>query len=242
MDGVAVSFSGGVDSTVLLSAVTETLPDDHVAVFVDVPMLSERQRDIAVKVAKELNASMVTVKLGHDDMPHVKENTAERCYHCKRSIYSVVSRIASERGYKICVDGENFSDRDGERPGRKAAAEFNIVSPLKELKLEREDVERMFLSLRIRTDVQKETCLATRIPAGVPFDDIDLRHIEECENAIRNISGVRQIRMRLRDGHAELFTSPGTIRLLFENEKELSCALKEKGIRSVTINTEGYNG
>jgi uncharacterized protein len=240
MGRVVVSFSGGVDSTVLLAAAANALPDDHIAVFADIPMLSERQRIIAMNVAEELGIDTVTVKLGWDDMPGVRENTSERCYHCKRAIYSVVRRIASENGYDICVDGENSSDKSDERPGRRAASEFSIMSPLRDLGIERDSVREMFTELGLRTDVQKETCMATRISTDTPFDDSDMRLIEECEDIIRKISGVRQIRMRMYDGSAHLFTSPECIGMLLRNKNVLEKELVRNGISAVNIDLDGY--
>jgi len=239
MDGIAVSFSGGVDSTVVLAAAMRALPDDHVAVFADVPMLSERQRRITMNVANELGANAVSVKLEWDDLPGIRDNTEERCYICKRGIYSAVRRIADDNGY-VCVDGENSSDRSEDRPGRRAAGEFGIISPLKELGFSRDAVRRMFSELRLTTDVQKETCMATRIPFGVPFGDADIRFIGECEELIREIAGVRQIRMRLRDGRAHLLTSPDSVRSLMEKEEELSSMLLKRGITAVVIDADGY--
>ena len=238
--GAAVSFSGGVDSTVVLAAAVAALPESHIAVFADIPMISERQRRIARNVAEELGARFVSVKISWDDMPGIRSNGNDRCYICKKAIYSAVKRIASDNSFKICVDGENSSDRDDERPGRKAAAELGIVSPLKELGIGRSSVRRMFEDLRIRTDVQKETCMATRLPQGSPFGENDIRHVEECEDIIRSISGVRQIRMRLRNGDAELLTSPGETFKLIRNEKKLSSALSQKGISSIYVNEKGY--
>jgi uncharacterized protein len=240
MKKVAVSFSGGIDSTVLLAAAAEALPDSHIAVFVDVPMLSERQRIIAKSITEELGVDTVTVKLEWGDMPGVRENTPERCYFCKRAIYSAVRRIASENCYDVCVDGENSSDNSNERPGRKAAAEFGIRSPLKELNIRRDTVREMFRELHLGTDVQKETCMATRIPSGTPFNESDMKLIEECEDIIRTVSGVRQIRMRMRDGCAYLLTYPDSIDMLLREEKELSRLLMKKGIPDMKIDMHGY--
>jgi len=242
MKKIAVSYSGGFDSTVLLAATVKMLPKDHVAVLADVPMLSQRQRRNALAVARELGADIVIADLCWDCMPGVNDNTKERCYLCKKAIYSAVRSIANDRGYTVCADGENSSDRADERPGRRAAAELGIVSPLRELGLTKDVVRRMFAGLRLKTDVQKETCMATRFPEGRPFSDEDLRRAEECEEIIRNISGVRQIRMRLRDGHAELVTSSSEIDLLLLREHELSSALYEKGVPNIKISRKGYEG
>ncbi|MCL2608115.1 MAG: hypothetical protein FWD92_06155 [Methanomassiliicoccaceae archaeon] len=241
MKKAVVSFSGGIDSTVVLAAAVETLPD-HIAVFADIPMLSKRQRAITNNVAKRLGADMVTVKLEWDDMEGVRDNTPEKCYFCKRAIYSEVKRIASENGYVHCLDGENISDKSEDRPGRKAASEFGIISPLMTLGFERDAVRKMFDHLQLNIDVQKETCMATRIPEGVPFNDADILMIDECEEIIRNISHVKQIRMRLRDNCANLLTSPDSIHKLIAKENELSSALSVKGIHRITIDEKGYEG
>ena len=240
MKRVAVSFSGGIDSTVVLAAAVKVFPNDHVAVFADVPMLSERQRSAAESVAEELGARLVSVKLGWDDLPDIRRNSGDRCYICKRGICSALSRAANGYGCSVCVDGENASDRSDDRPGRKAAEEFGIVSPLKELGMTKDAVKEMFLGLRLRTDIQKDTCMATRIPSGVPFSECDVRFVEECEDIIRKVSGVRQIRMRLRDGNAYLLTSPDSVGLLLSNEKELSEMLLGKGIKNVSVDPAGY--
>jgi len=100
----------------------------------------------------------------------------------------------------------------------------------------------MFSDLNLNVNVQKETCMATRFPAGTRFNDADLRMIEECEDVIRNISGVRQIRMRMSNGTANLLTSPDAIHLLIGNEDELRSMLSEKGISDMNIDRKGYEG
>jgi len=242
MKRVVISFSGGFDSTVLLAAAVKMLPDDHIAAFADVPMLSERQRRIAADVAKELEANIVTVQLGWNDMPGVRDNSGERCYLCKKAIYSIVRKIASDNGYDVCLDGENASDISDERPGRKAASEFDISSPMKDLGIGRETSRSMFRDLDLNVDVQKETCMATRFPVGTPFTGADLRLIEECEDLIRNISGVRQIRMRMNNGTANLLTSPDATYLLIRKEDELRSKLSKMGITTMHIDQNGYEG
>ena len=237
---IAVSFSGGIDSTVLLAAAVRALPDRHIAVFADLPMLSGRQRATALNVAGELGADTVTIKLAWDDLPGIFENDRKRCYICKSAIYSAVRRTADEHGCDVCADGENSSDISDDRPGRKAAAEMNIVSPLKELGFSRSVIKKMFADLGLRAAVLKETCMLTRLPPDVHFSGDDVALVEECEEIIRNISGVKQIRMRIRDGYTELVTAPDETDMLFRSEDELSQRLAAKGISPVRINGEGY--
>lgn len=240
MKSVAVSFSGGVDSTVVLAAAAEALPCHHIAVFADVPMLSERQRRIAHEILDSLGTDSVTVKLGWDDMPGVRDNNADRCYRCKKAIYSAVRNVAGENGYRVCADGENFSDRTEDRPGRRAAAEYEIVSPLRDLGIRRDAVRKMCDALPLNVRIVKETCMATRLPLGTPFGNSEIHMIEECEDLIRSVSGVRQIRMRVRDGSAALLASPSETELLIRKEKELASLLAEKGIGNIAIDPDGY--
>ncbi|MCL1905173.1 MAG: hypothetical protein FWG19_03525 [Methanomassiliicoccaceae archaeon] len=240
MKRVAVSFSGGADSTVLLAAAVGTLPDDHIAVFADVPMLSEGQRTLVRKITERLSADLVTVRLEWGDLPEVRENTEGRCYFCKRAMYNAIRNVASDNGFDICADGENSSDNYAERPGRRAAEEFGIVSPFKELGIGRDAVKRMLSDLRLDLDIVKETCSATRFPTGRAFTEDDVRHVEECEDLIRNVSGVKQIRMRISHDGVRLFTSPGEMGLLVRSEKELRSALSQKGVKNVLIDDIGY--
>jgi uncharacterized protein len=216
------------------------LPNDHIAIFADIPLLSERQRTTALNVAKELNAKYVVAELCWDRLPGVRENTEERCYHCKRAIYHAVTRIGYDSCFTIFADGENASDDPNERPGRKAAKEFKIVSPLKDLGFSRDIVKKMFSDLHLRTDVQKETCLATRFPYNVTLNDAELRIAEECEELIREISGVKLIRMRVNGKNAKLLALPSEIALLIAEEEKLRSALRSKGLLDVTIDKIGY--
>ena len=238
-DGVAVAYSGGVDSTVLLNIVSKRFPNKHVGVFVDSPLLSRRQRDSALRTASLIGAKTVIVKLDWNDLENIMKNGRERCYHCKRAIYSVVREIADDLHISVCVDGENSDDKPDERPGRRAAIEFSMKSPFCDLKIQRKDIVSYLNGMKLPDVVVKDTCMATRIPVGTPFSYEDLRNVEKYESVVRDVSGVNQIRVRLSGRDAVLYTSPSEICLLRERENELKREFSSFGL-SLKIDFEGY--
>lgn len=238
---VAVAYSGGFDSTLLLSIAAEALPDGHLGVFVDSPLISQRQRDSAFRIADSLGLRIAVVRLEWEDMPGVEENGPERCYHCKRAIYRAVRKAASDNGIDVCIDGENADDLYADRPGRKAAKESGMISLLSDLGIGRVDVERMVRSMDIPETIVKDTCMATRIMVGIPLSEEGMRFVEDCESFVRNVTGVKQLRMRLSGKDATLLTSPEEIPLLVSKEAVLAEEFGKKGL-NIVIDEIGYTG
>ena len=239
-DGAAVAYSGGVDSTVLLKIVSRTFSDKHVGVFVDSPLMSQRLRDSAIRTAESMNAKIVVAELDWDDLEAVARNDAERCYHCKRAIYSAVNDVADDLNIDVCLDGENASDDHDGRPGRRAASEFSMRSPFCDLGIRRDDVVSYLTGLRLPETIVKDTCMATRIPMGTSFSNDDLRSVERCESFVRNIAGVKQLRVRLGGGHAVVLTSPDEIFLLRNAERKLRSEFLREGLE-FEIDENGYH-
>jgi len=238
---VAIAFSGGFDSTFLLAAAAEFIPGNYVGVFVDTPMISERQRRNAQTVAASLNAPLVIMCLGWADMPGVACNDCRRCYHCKRAIYETVRVVAADRCCDLCVCGDNLDDLRVDRPGRKAVSELGIAKPLEELGIGRAEVEKKVKALALGCVMIKDTCLSTRIPFGTPIGEKSMRAIESYEQAVRCICGVQQVRFRLADDRARIQTAPAEIPRLVAHESELVAYFGAKGI-AVVLDRNGYRG
>jgi pyridinium-3,5-biscarboxylic acid mononucleotide sulfurtransferase len=238
---VAIAYSGGFDSTFMLAAASEYIPRSHIAVFVDMPMLSERQRGSARRIAERLGSPLVIVGLDWDDMPGVKCNNPERCYFCKSSIYSNVRSVASEMGCDACICGDNYDDLRSVRPGRRAAEEMGISKPLEDLGITRADIVDKVLSMDLGCDIIKDTCLSTRIPFGIPIDEAKMRAIESYEQAVRRMCGVKQLRFRLSGDSANIQTAPSEIYKLRMSEEALRSYFLERGI-TIRIDPDGYGG
>lgn len=238
---VAIAYSGGFDSTFMLAAASEYIPGSHLAVFVDTPMISNRQRKNARTIAEKLSSPLIIVKLDWEDMPGVMNNDGKRCYYCKSAIYRVVRSVASDMDCDVCICGDNLDDLSSDRPGRRAMEEFGISKPLEDLGISRKEIIDKVNSMDLGCNIIKDTCLSTRIPFGTPIDEDSMRSIESYEQAVRDICEVQQVRFRYSNNHARIQTSPDEIWRLVENEIELIEYFQNKGIK-VDIDPDGYKG
>src|SRR5882672_1953872 len=131
LDSVIVAYSGGVDSAYLAYVAARTLGDRAVAVTADSPSYPERHRRFAMQIARDFGLRHEIIQTHELDVPEYRANPSNRCYYCKRELYTHLSRIAAERD-AVVVDGNNADDRGDYRPGRQAAREFGVRSPLDE--------------------------------------------------------------------------------------------------------------
>lgn len=237
LDRAVVAYSGGADSTVLLHVVSKLMPDRYEGVFVDSPLMSMRQREIALRNAYTLGLNVTVRRIGWRDMPDVLENDGRRCYHCKAAMFRT---IATDDEKTICMDGENADDLSEDRPGRTAALEFGIRSPLAELGIGREEVIRTFSTLGLPAAI-KDTCMATRIASGIPLTDALLRNVESYESMVRRIARVEQLRVRVYDGGVKVQTAPHEIPRLKEKWDAVRKEFLQKGLEA-TLDEDGYKG
>ena len=238
---VAIAYSGGFDSTFMLAAASEYIPNNHIAIFVDTPMISERQKRNAIHISERLNSVLVIVELDWKDMPGIQDNNMERCYFCKSAIYSNVKSVASDMGCDICICGDNFDDLKSDRPGRRATEELDIIRPLEDFMITRGDIVNKVRSMDLGCVIVKDTCLSTRIPSGIPIGEESMRLIEHYESVIRDMCGVEQLRFRYFGDHAKIQTSPPEICKLMAHEAELEKYFQSKKI-IVDIDPNGYSG
>lgn len=233
MGSVAVCFSGGYDSTALLSLATRKLPDSHVAVFVDMPMLPREQVENAERIAESLNARLVKVKLEWEDLPDVYTNSSNRCYCCKHAVYSAVMDFANDLGIKHVIAGENVDDLDSNRPGRTAGTELGVQYPMLEFDIGRKDVEEYVGTLGLDF-VFENTCLATRFPTYTELDDDLLRLAELCEKDLLEVTRVKSLRLRMH-GNGVVLEAYGEEMHLFDACRDnILPVLGKYGIKSVS--------
>jgi uncharacterized protein len=241
LGSVLVAYSGGVDSAYLAYIAARTLGDRAVAVTADSPSYPERHRQLAVRIAREFGLRHEIIQTHELDVPDYRANPANRCYFCKRELYTHLSRIAAERDATV-VDGNNADDRGDYRPGRQAAREFGVRSPLDEVDLTKAEIRELSRRAGLPTwDEPASACLSSRIPYHHDVTDEKLRTIERAEDTLRGL-GFRVFRVRHHDEVARLEIAREEMARALEPEmaEAIVRALKAVGYRYVSLDLQGY--
>jgi pyridinium-3,5-biscarboxylic acid mononucleotide sulfurtransferase len=211
-DSAIVAFSGGVDSAYLAWAATQVLGPAALCVTADSPSYPDHHRQLALRIAREFGLHHEFVRTAEMERAEYRANPVDRCYHCKHELYGVLSSLAAARGTAAIVDGSNADDRSDYRPGRKAAREFGVRSPLDEADLTKADIRELSRLAGLPTwDEPASACLSSRIPYHSEVTDEKLRMIERAETVLRDL-GFRVCRVRHHDTPFDPSTSSGSSR------------------------------
>ena len=204
MGGVVVGYSGGVDSTFLARAATDTLGEKAICVLIESCLVPESEIDDAVAIAADLGLNLIRLKVDALSIENVPDNNPDRCYHCKKSLFSNIVTIAKDHGLSYVLDGANASDESDYRPGTQATSELGVRSPLKELDITKEQVRAMARDLGLSIwNKPSYACLASRVPYGTRLTVDILKRIEKAEIFLQN-QGFRQFRVRHHDNVARI--------------------------------------
>jgi len=252
-DSLIVAFSGGADSAYLAWAATDVLGESALCITADSPSYSDRHRQLALTVAREVGLRHEIIHTSELDRAEYRANPTNRCYYCKHELYTALTGIASNRGVAAVADGSNADDRGDYRPGRQAAREFGVRSPLDEAGLTKAEIRELSRRAGLRTwDEPASACLSSRIPYHSEVTREKLRAIERAEDVLRSL-GFRVCRVRHHELRSEDASgTPATLARLELAGEELPRALEPElrarivreiravGYQHVTIDLQGY--
>jgi len=249
LPSLIVAYSGGVDSAYLALVATEVLGDRSFCITADSPSYPERHRAMARQIAADFGLHHEFIRTGEMERPEYRANPANRCYFCKHELYTHLSRIAAARGIAAIADGSNADDRGDYRPGRQAAREFGVVSPLDAVGLSKAEIRELSRRAGLPTwDEPASACLSSRIPYFSEVTAEKLRMIEQAEAVLRDL-GFRVCRVRHHDGAGDDAAAIARIEigrdempraLDPEVSDTIDRALRAIGYRHVTLDLRGY--
>lgn len=243
LPGVAVAFSGGIDSTVVAKGAFLALGARAVAVTADSPSVARREIADACELAKLIGIRHVVVPTQEFANPAYRANDGTRCYHCKTELYTTVERLLPELGVPVVVSGANLDDRGDYRPGLLAAAEHSVRHPLQEAGFTKADVRALAQVWELPTwDKPASPCLSSRMAPGVAVTPERTRRVEDAESHLRAL-GLRDCRVRYHDGDLARIEVPVTeiAKLAADAVRaDLSRVLRELGFKFVTLDLDGF--
>ena len=237
-----VAFSGGVDSALVLHVATQELGERAVGITARSESLAAAEYDGAIAFAAGVDAHHEVIETRELDDPNYAANPVDRCYFCKRELYAKLAEVARERGFAAIVDGYNRDDEGDYRPGRRAAREFDVRSPLYEAGLRKADVRELAHRLGLAVwDKPALACLSSRFPYGTPITLELLRQVDRAEQAVHD-AGFRACRVR-HHGEIARIEVPAADLAAFGDparRQAVVAGVRAAGYRFVTLDLGGY--
>src|SRR5690348_11509762 len=199
LGSVLIAYSGGIDSAFLAVAATKLLGPRALCITADSPSYPDRHRNLAIGTARTFRLHHELIRTDEMSRPEYRSNPTNRCYYCKHELYTQLTAIARDRGVAAVADGSNADDRGDYRPGRQAAREFGVISPLDEAGLTKSDIRELARTAGLGTwDEPASACLSSRIPYHSEVTEEKLHTIEAAESVLREL-GFRIFRVRHHD-------------------------------------------
>lgn len=243
LETAVVAFSGGVDSTFLLKVAVDRLGADRVvALTATSPTYPEFEFQESQRLAREMRVRQVVVESNELEIPGFSDNDPRRCYHCKNELFQLCRSEAERLGYRCVLDGSNVDDIGDYRPGREAACELGVRSPLVEAGFTKNEIRLVSRDLGLSTwNKQPFACLSSRFPYGTKITAERLKQIDACETYLRE-AGVINYRVRFHDQVARIEVAAEEISRFLDPGFRAGVvdACKKAGFTYVALDLEGY--
>jgi pyridinium-3,5-biscarboxylic acid mononucleotide sulfurtransferase len=241
-ESLLIAYSGGVDSAFLALAASRVLPGRLLCVTADSPSYPRRHRKLAERIARDFQLPHEFIETSEMERPEYRANPANRCYYCKTELYEHLSELATARGFAAIADGSNADDRGDYRPGRQAAREFGVKSPLDDAGLTKAEIRELSRRAGLPTwDEPASACLSSRIPYQSEVTVSKLSMIEQAEEALHR-HGFRVCRVRHHETVARLEIGRDEMARALDPAvaQALVSELKAIGYQYVCLDLQGY--
>lgn len=243
-NGVALAYSGGVDSTLLLHALLrlqKSRPFPLVAYYFHTPLHTESEAQAALCAAHEAGAELVQLSFNPLKLPHLRLNPTDRCYHCKHHIFSHMQEDAAKRGLRVAMDGTNADDHREYRPGLRALRELGIISPLAEVGMTKAHVRALAAEWGLACSAKPSApCLATRFDYGAELTEDALRRVESGEAMLRRRFPQSPLRLRVHGELARIELPPALMPQAIADAPHIARELRALGFHHITLDLLGF--
>ena len=241
LGSLAVAYSSGVDSTFLLKVAHDVLGDKAIAITATSSFYPKRESQEASDFCKSKGIKQIIVASEELDIPEIRHNPTNRCYLCKKDLFTKILSIAKENGIDNVAEGSNMDDMGDYRPGLKAIAELGIKSPLRECDLYKEEIRALSKEMGLPTwNKPSFACLASRFVYGEEITIQKLKMVEKAEEALLKL-GFKQFRVRIHgENLARIEVLPAELEKLFSLRESIIKTLKDAGFTYITMDLSGY--
>ena len=239
---LVIAFSGGVDSSYLAYAAHRVLDRDCLAVTALSPSYPKVQREMAEAITSEFEIPHRFLDAHEMDNELYRANRADRCYHCKTELFERIDELVDELGFETVAYGINCDDLGDFRPGHKAASEHQVIAPLLDAGLNKEEIRELSRAAGLPTaELPASACLASRLPYGTRVTPERLGQVEEAEDRLRAL-GFRQVRLRHHGDVARIEVAPEELARALDAAmaRKMVESIKSLGFRWVSLDLEGY--
>lgn len=242
-ENICIAFSGGVDSSLLLVMVDKAarkLGNKVYAVTADTVLHPKADTENAARVLKETACIPFLLKIDELTVPEIRYNPKNRCYLCKKELYTQMLRYAKTKGCKWLLEGTNEDDLHVYRPGLLAVRELGVQSPLADCGITKQEVRELAEKYGVSVAHRPSSpCLATRLPYGTELNISLLKRIDQAENSLRKL-GFRNVRVRVHGDIARLEIDKEDFKAVFEKKEYIVGLIREQGFRYITLDMEGF--